>query len=140
MLCEIIAIEFKLGLQTVQACIVYRPPSSSVNDFLIIFEKLIESLAGHEVMLMGDFNIDLMEYENDAPTSNFLSLLFSRFLSPVCNIPSRMTASSAKLIDNIFLTRSVTSSKVVLTNFSDHFLTLADVNYAVQSAKFIHNT
>ncbi|XP_065568937.1 uncharacterized protein LOC136032597 [Artemia franciscana] len=65
-------------LQTVQACIVYRPPSSSVNDFLIIFEKLIESLAGHEVMLMGDFNIDLMEYENDAPTSNFLSLLFSR--------------------------------------------------------------
>jgi len=30
MLCEIIAIESKLGLQTVQACFVYRPPLSSV--------------------------------------------------------------------------------------------------------------
>ncbi|KAK2709872.1 hypothetical protein QYM36_013526, partial [Artemia franciscana] len=48
MLCEIIANEFKLGLQTVQACVVHRPLSSSVNDFLVIFEKLVESLAGRE--------------------------------------------------------------------------------------------
>ena len=96
-LCEIIAIEFKLWLQTVQACVVYRPPSSSVNSFLVIFEKLVESLAGCEVMLMGDFNIDLIEYGNDSSASNFL--LFSRLFSHVCNIPSRGTASSAKLID-----------------------------------------
>ena len=140
MLCEIIANEFKLGLQTLQPCVVYRPFSSSVNDFLVIFEKLVESLAGREVKLVGDFNIDLMEYENDTLTSNFLSPLFSRFLSPVCNIPSRVTAFSAKFIDRIFLTRSVTSSKVVLTDFSDHFLILDDVNYAVRSAKFFENT
>ena len=89
---------------------------------------------------VNDFLYDLMEYENDTPTSNFLSLLFSRFLSPVCNIPSRVTISSAKLIENIFLTRLVTSSKVVLTDFSDHFLILADVNYSVRSAKFIETT
>ena len=59
---------------------------------------------------------------------------------PLCFFPSRVTASSAKLIDNIFLTRSVTSSKVVLTNFSDHFLILADVNYEVRPAKFIETT
>jgi len=60
---------------------------------------------------MGDFNIDLMDYENDTPTSNFLSLLFSRFLSPVYNISCCVTAPSAKLLDNIFLKRSIKSSK-----------------------------
>ena len=51
-----------------------------------------------------------------------------------------MTASTANIIDNILLTRLVTSSKAVLTDFSDNSLILADVNYAVRSAKFTETT
>ena len=51
---------------------------------------------------MGDFNIELLHYENNNQTKIFLDRMYSSSLSPQISIPSRITPRSKTLIDNIF--------------------------------------
>ena len=49
---------------------------------------------------MGDFNIDLLPYENDNQTI-FLDYMYSSSLYPQVTIPKRITLHYKTLIDNI---------------------------------------
>ena len=63
-------------------------------------EKL--SLGKKEIMLMGNFNINLLHFDVDKETSNFIDNIYSNSFFPTINLPTRITASSKTLIDNIF--------------------------------------
>ena len=52
---------------------------------------------------MGDFNIDLAKYSSHAQTSEFYDLLSSHGYRPLILQPTRVTSTSATLIDNIFI-------------------------------------
>jgi len=52
--------------------------------------------------IAGDFNIDLLKAESHAPTADFINCIFSHSFYPVINKPTRVTETSATLIDNIF--------------------------------------
>ena len=67
---------------------------------LLLLEKL--SLEKKEIILMGDFNINLLHSEVDKETSNFMDNIYSNSFFPTINLPTRITASSKTLIDNIF--------------------------------------
>ena len=71
---------------------------------------------------MGDFNVDLLKYEDDANTADFLDKIYSASLIPQITSPTRITPRSKMLIDNIFSTDpSVeTLSGNIVTNISDH--------------------
>ena len=51
---------------------------------------------------MGDFNINLLNYDNDTNVANFLDSLTSTSLLPYITQPTRITPKSKTLIDNIF--------------------------------------
>ena len=51
---------------------------------------------------MGDFNVNLLNSENDKSTSDFLDMLGSFSLLPQVILPTRVTSYSKTLIDNIF--------------------------------------
>ena len=52
---------------------------------------------------MGDFNVDLLKYEDDANTLlNFLDKFYSISLIPQITSPTRTTSWLEMLIDNIF--------------------------------------
>ena len=51
---------------------------------------------------MGDFNVDLLHYETQSQSINFLHKMFSASLKPHITTPTRITPQSKTLTDNIF--------------------------------------
>lgn len=104
---------------------IYRPPNSDLtlyNSEIVSLLKTIDSEKHSFVLLAGDYNLDLLQYESHGPTGEFLNnLLCHSYLPTICN-PTRITESSATLIDNIFIntTRLKSSSAIVYSDISDH--------------------
>lgn len=59
-------------------------------------------VTGKIIYICGDFNINLLNSEKHPETDDFLSTMYSMSLYPSITKPSRITSSSATLIDNIF--------------------------------------
>ena len=71
---------------------------------------------------MGDFNLDLLQYNHHTPTQEFIVILFSHAFIPLISNPTRLTSYYATLIDNIFtnnLSQNVLNG-IVLNDLSDH--------------------
>ena len=51
---------------------------------------------------MGDFNLDLLQFNHYRLTQEFVDTLFSHAFIPLFPNPTRLTSFSATLIDNIF--------------------------------------
>ena len=47
-----------------------------------------------KTVLMGDFNVDLLKYEDDANTADFLDKIYSTSLIPQITSPSRIRPRS----------------------------------------------
>ena len=89
---------------TIVGCI-YKHPGLTTWDFNFNFlQSLIDKLhiENKNIVLLGDFNVDLLHYESNNPTSEFLDLMFSASLTPQVTIPTCLTVHSKTLIDNIF--------------------------------------
>ena len=72
---------------------------------------------------MGDFNINLLNYESVAVTADFFSNLSLALFQPLILQPTRVTSHSKTLIDNIFINKleyKCTSGNIN-TSISDHF-------------------
>ena len=87
-----------------------------MEDYLI---PLLEKLAKEkkETVLMGDFNINILNCNSDRDTSSFTDTLYSNSFYPTINIPTRITSTS-KTTDNI-LYNSISAGNIV-TSTSDH--------------------
>ena len=52
---------------------------------------------------MGDFNVNLINYNKNRGTYEFLEQLFNHDYTPQITLPTRITKKTATLIDNIFV-------------------------------------
>ena len=74
------------------------------------------------IFVCGDLNIDLLKHESHNSTRNFIDIMYSLGLSLI-DKPTRITDTSATLIDNIFtneLHHNLTSG-ILFNDNSDHF-------------------
>ena len=71
---------------------------------------------------MGDFNIDLLKYNINDNANNFINQMYASSFYPLITKPTRITKTSATLIDNIFVNRfcDKTLSGLLFTDLSDH--------------------
>jgi hypothetical protein len=116
---------------------IYRHPGMSVdvfnNEYLTpILNKA--SIGNKTLILMEDFNIDLMRSDTNTEYSKFLDIISSHSLLPHIIHPTRVSTHSHTLIDNIFCStdQQDTMSGNILTNISDHltqFLILKNWNH-----------
>ena len=104
---------------------VYRHPSMEVNEFNSLFlNTLSENLLSEknkEIILLGDFSIDLLKYEKVHNAAHFLDQIYSTSLVPHITSPTRIISRSRTLID-IFstdLSEKAISGNIV-TSISDH--------------------
>ena len=75
--------------------------SEFIDEYLKpLTEKLISE--NREVILLGDFNIDLLKWDSNKNVSDFLDIKYSTNLLPNITSPTRLTSRSQTLIDNIF--------------------------------------
>ena len=89
---------------TVIGCI-YRPPCIDARKFNDTFlQNTLEKLSykNKDIILMGDFNIDILKYDTNNDSAAFLDIIYENFLLPYISSPTRVTPRSQTLIDNIF--------------------------------------
>ena len=95
-----------------------------VTEFNNILNNLLKknNQAQKAVFLIGDFNIDLMHYNEHKPTNEFLDSLASNSYLPYIIQPSRHTSHSKTFIDNIYsnvISKDIISGNITAT-ISDH--------------------
>ena len=104
---------------------IYRPPNNRFNEFENDLKTILTKLDKWDkpCYIMGDFNIDLLKYN----CCNFSTQLFNQFSSsgytPLITKPTRITKSTATLIDNIFtnnLSKIEHLNGILFNDISDH--------------------
>ena len=119
---ESLFIDIKLHGKDLIVGNVYRSPSGSVPSFLQILDELLDLIRRRpcELILMGDFNLDLNDMASST-TVDFLSTMLAAGTLPTACIPTRLTETTASLIDNIFSSLNLIKNSVVVSDISDHF-------------------
>ena len=105
--------------------VIYRHPSMDLNDFNCNYlNQLLENISKEKksIFLLGDFNVNLLNYNEHNQTNEFLDSLASNSFIPLILQPTRITSHSNTLIDNIF--SSVINPDIISGNLtatiSDH--------------------
>ena len=70
------------------------------NYSSILLDKISEE--NKSVLLIRDVNVDLLKYDEHAPTNEFLDSLSSHIFLPHIVQPTRISNTSKTLIDNTF--------------------------------------
>ena len=112
--------------------IIYRHPKGNIETFLEYLYDIIESVHNENKLciLLGDFNINLLNFESHPNTEQFLNSLGTYFFHPHILKPKRITNHSATLIDNIFFNSAehFTASGNILYDTSNHLPNFLIVN------------
>ena len=104
---------------------IYKHPSMDLNDFNTNYlNNLLDKVSKEQksVFLLGDFNINLLNYNDHNPTNEFLDSLASNSFVPYILQPTQLTSHSKTLIDIIFF--NIISPEAISGNLtatiSDH--------------------
>ena len=137
------------GKNTIVGCI-YRHPCMEGTEFNDAFlQNFLEKFSDEnkEIIIMGDFNIDILKYDTNSNSAMFLDSMYENLLLPYIISPTRVTPRSQTLIDNIFsniIEKDVISGNIT-TALSDHYMqfvlfknkTKSQAN--IKKAKFARN-
>ena len=107
---------------------IYRPPRDNINNYSTFTNDIDRTLSFFEntanVVLLGDFNIDLMKLNEKDHINTFFDTLLSSGFLPKITLPTRITPRSRTLIDNCFVKSlfgvSDITSGILQQNVSDH--------------------
>ena len=113
--------------KTVIVGVIYRPPNTSIESFDTNISSIMDILKkdNEYCYLMGDLNINILNSESHDLTGQFVDIMSSNAFLPLITRPTRITATCATLIDNIFtdnLDDIVDSVHgIYVTDFSDYY-------------------
>lgn len=103
---------------------IYRAPDGNIINFFNNLNILLEAISkNHHIILCGDFNINFLENKGlDTTALEFKSILYCHKLTPAVNTPTRISASTSTLIDNIFVNCAslLANTHNLQTGYSDH--------------------
>ena len=102
---ETIWIEIKNSKsQNVLCGCAYRHPNTNVDKFNDYINQTMEKISKENklIFLIGDFNINLLNYESLGETDDFINTMISHYLLPHILHPTRVTDHSVTVTDNIF--------------------------------------
>lgn len=108
----------------------YRPPSQDIEYFLSEFEDVLSIISpdATNIICTGDFNINLYNL-NNLHVENLYSVLDEFNLSQIVDSPTRITSTTATLIDLIIIlnAENVLEKGVIDSEVSDHQLVYCKV-------------
>ena len=118
--------------------IIYRPNTAPKAD-IDIFTKSVFDInniickENKEAILLGDFNMDLLKFESHHKINLLLENMLSQGYLPVITKPTRVTPTTATLIDHIYTNISSPSytSGILINDVADHFGTFISVSKKV---------
>ena len=92
------------------------------NNFKNILPK--REIANKELVLVGDFNINVLDFNESKMVQNFVNLMFRHGLIPTINKPTRVTRNTATAIDHIIINSVINAefkTGTIKTDISNHF-------------------
>jgi hypothetical protein len=94
--------------------------SSTLNDIMDMINTEKKTC-----IIMGDFNIDLLKYNTHNKTNDYIDNVFAKGFLPLILKPTRITQSTATLIDHIYSNdiKSNSTSGIIINDLVDHFRT-----------------
>ena len=117
----------------------YRPPNVNAKEFINDYNKLLLKIQSDNkqdtTCIIGiDHNLAFLKSNSNQPTQDFIKLNLDKHMIPVISRPTRITKSSATLIDNLFISENLIDdycSSLLLDDLSNHLpclLTLENVD------------
>ena len=104
--------------------VIYRPPNQRVGDFVSKHNDLLAKISRENKIcfIMGDFNLNLINFQHHQNTGEFLDGLHSYMFFPMITRPTRITSHTATLLDNIFANKFFDHSRsgLLIIDVSDH--------------------
>ena len=133
---ESIFIDFEVDGKKIVFGTIYRSPNCCHDDFLVNLSNVLSegTKLSPRLIISGDFNYDLLNSEN-TNVNMFTDTFFEFGLYPLINIPTRITDTTAKVLDHVWtniLDRPIRTA-VLCNPISDHLPTF--VNIAVNKAE-----
>lgn len=144
--CEYIVLEIIIpGIRNILAISMYRPPDVSIDNFnnsfteFFLHHNLMKKK--YQLILAGDLNIDLLKSNVNDKINDFLNASLLYDLQPSITRPTRVTETSATLIDNIFINSfcMLSSASILLDDISDHLPTLINITQNKPVTKLVVN-
>lgn len=122
-ICESIFIE--IDVENILVGCIYRQPNSDVFAFNAALDTVLGKINSSKqtCYITGDFNLDLIKYNAHLPTADHVNSIFAHSFLPLINRPTRITATTATLIDNIFTngySRFSLTPYILCTDIADH--------------------
>ena len=122
---------------------IYKPPRNNNNNeniaqFISEIDPILSDicLSNSEILLFGDYNINLLEINEREAYSDFFDKMTSFSLYPKITVPTRLGRHRASLIDNAYCKLSECSldifAGVMVSDLSDHlpyFISLKKTKY-----------
>ena len=123
--CEQCYIEIKNNTEKVIIGTMYRPPSTNISEFINTFNTQIGKInnKGYECIIGLDHNLDLLKQSVHSKTQEFLECILDHNLLPTITKPTRISKTSATLIDNILISKKLQpnyESLIIVDDLSDH--------------------
>ena len=126
---------------------IYRVPGTCEKEFIKDYETLLGKLSKEpkDIVIGTDQNLDFLKIDRHENTGKFLELNLSMNILPTIYKPTRVTHSTATLIDNIYISGSLkqnSKSCILLSDLSDHFpcLTMVGTNTPEERNPLIFKT
>ena len=128
---------------------IYRPPRNTIEDYKIFLDDLnhilnIFQTSRAEVIISGDYNIDLLKMHEKPIFSEYFDTITSNGYITKITFPTRITDTTQTLIDNIPVKMShnysETTAGILTHQISDHmpyFITLDYIKCSTKSAKYL---
>ena len=123
--CEILSCRFLLHNSIIiQFILIYRPPSSIFNNFLSELESLFESISTDNLIILGDFNVQVNTHS--LCSESFKKLIYEYSYNQLVNFPTHTSGNTIDLI--IIPPDSAIISKPTQGNLiSDHYVISFDI-------------
>ena len=124
-------------LRSGEHCLVssmYRPPNSEIPVFLASYSSLLCAMKKEcpKGIIIGlDHNLDFLRAHTHRLTNDFIQLNLDFGMIPTITRHTRITNSSATLIDNIIVSQSLCGSyisSIIVNDMSDHLPTACVLN------------
>jgi hypothetical protein len=107
--------------------VIYRPPNSDLVTFIDKLNNLLQIIQSDNKIcyLLGDYNINMLNFKTHELTSCFVDSIYGNGFIPLISRPTRITSTSATLIDNIFTNDfnqpELNLQGVLIADVTDHF-------------------
>lgn len=111
---------------------IYRPNTAPLAD-IVKFNQILESILdkikndpvlsnSEDIQIVGDVNIDLLQHQQHSHTMEYLDTLLSHHMLPLITLPTRITNTSATIIDHISSSQQtdVYDASIIHCSLFDH--------------------